>query len=103
MPQSEAIENLAHSIVSMPTSRWSLQSATVIAARLITLLPTQVPRADLRSSAPEYNTKLRHSLAVVIALVCIVGVIALEAGVTPRLDVSRIDDSSVASPATTPR
>jgi hypothetical protein len=98
LPQSEATESLAHSIVSMPTSRWSLPSATVIAAGLITLLPT-----DVRSSAPEYDTQLRRSFAVAIALVCIVCVIALEAGFTPRSDLSRIDDGSVASPATTPR
>jgi hypothetical protein len=103
LPQSEATESLAHSIVSMPTSRWSLQSATVIAAGLITLLPTKAPGADVRSSAPEYDTQLRRSFAVAIALVCIVCVIALEAGFTPRSDLSRIDDGSVASPATTPR
>jgi hypothetical protein len=98
LPQSEATESLAHSIVSMPTSRWSLQSATVIAAGSIRLLPTQVPGADVRSLTPEYDTKLRRSFAVVIALVCIVCVVALEAGVIPRLDVSRIDDSGVVSP-----
>jgi hypothetical protein len=103
LPQSEATESLAHSIVSMPTSRWSLPSATVIAAGLITLLPTKAPGADVRSSAPEYDTQLRRSFAVAIALVCIVCVIALEAGFTPRSDLSRIDDGSVASPATTPR
>lgn len=103
LPRSEATKSLAHSIVSMPASCWSLPSATVIAASLTALLPKQTPGPATRPLTPEHATKLRRSFAVVIALVCITCVIAVEAGFNPTLDVSRSDASGVASSATTPR
>ncbi|HTI79566.1 MAG TPA: hypothetical protein VL614_03860 [Acetobacteraceae bacterium] len=103
LPVSEATKSLAHSIVSMPASRWSLPSATVIAAGLIALLPTQTSKLAANSLAPEHAVKLRRSFAVVIALACIACAIALEVGFTPTLDVSRTDSSGVASSVTTPR
>lgn len=103
LPQSEATKSLAHSIVSMPASRWSLPSATVIAAGLIALLPTQASRPAARRLMPEHATKLRRSSAVIIALVCIACVVALEAGFNPTRDASRTDASGVASFATVPR
>jgi hypothetical protein len=103
LPKSEATKSLAHSIVSMPTSRWSLQSATVIAAGLITLLPTQIAGPGIRPLAPEYGTKLRRFLGITIVLACIACVMAFEAGIGPTFDVSGIDHSSVADFATTAR
>lgn len=41
LPRRVAAEGLARMIVAMPASVWSLQDATVIAARLVALLPAR--------------------------------------------------------------
>lgn len=41
LPQTAAIEGLARIIAAMPASLWSLPDATIIAARLVALLPSR--------------------------------------------------------------
>ena len=101
LPISEAIESLARSISSMPTSIWRLQAATAIAARLIALLPTQsgVSRRD----SPSSGAKVGPFLTITVVLACIACVVAFELGVFRPLDAPAPDGSSVASFAVPPR
>ena len=41
LPRNAAVEGLARIIAAMPSSLWSLPDATVIAARLVALLPSR--------------------------------------------------------------
>lgn len=111
LSKSDAIERLARSIASMPTSIWTLPAATAIAVRLITLLPTQSGRSGQSRRASANGAKAGRYLgaktgqylsiaAVLVGVACVVG---LGASVFTTFDAPRSDGSSVASFAASPR
>ena len=102
LPISEATESLARSISSMPTSIWPLQAATVIAARLIALLPTQSGESRRNPPASAYGAKAGPFLTIAVVLVCVACVVAFKAGVFTSSDAPAPDGSSVASFAVRP-
>jgi len=104
LPRSEATESLARVIASMPTSIWPLPTATVIAARLITLLPKQSRQSGQDRSARTSGAKAGRfvSLAMVV-LACVACMLAFEAGVFTTSDAPKPDWSGVASFGAPPR
>ena len=103
LPKSEAIESLARLIAGMPTSIWPLPAATVHAARLITLLPTQSGESGRIPSTPALGTKIGRFACIAVVLMCVACVLAFEAGVFRVSDAARPDGGNVASFSVSPR
>jgi hypothetical protein len=103
LPRSEAIESLARVIAGMPTSIWPLPAATVLAARLVTLLPTQSGKSGPVPSSPALRAKIGLWGGLTVVLVCVACLLAFEAGVFRVSDVARPDVGSIASFGVSPR
>src|SRR5271165_5988251 len=103
LPRSEATESLARVIANMPTSIWPLPTATVIAARLITLLPQQSRQSGQDRSARASGAKTGRFVSLAVLLACVACVLAFEAGVFTTSDVPKPDGSGVASFGPSPR
>jgi hypothetical protein len=97
LSKAEATESLARIIANMPTSVWSLPVATVIAASLITLLPTQSGESRRIQPAPAFGPKAGRLLSIAVILVGVACALAFEAGVFATLHAPKPDGSSVAS------
>lgn len=65
-----AIDSLARTIAGMPMSVWPLPAATIMATRLITLLPTSAERVPLGPS-PAHGTGMTRFLKIVLILTCL--------------------------------
>ena len=103
LPKSEAIERLARSIASLPTSIWALPAATAIAVRLITLLPAQSARSGPSLRASANGAIAGRYLSIAAVLVFVVCAVALGTGVLTTSNAPRPDGSGVASFAVSPR
>jgi hypothetical protein len=87
LPRGAAVEGLAKLIAAMPASLWSLADATVIAARLVALLPRHdgVPSvASVKHVAVRLGSGNRVLVMVTVALAAIVllavGISAMTSG-----------------------
>jgi len=58
LPGPAAVDRLAHTLVGLPLMRSSLNDATAIAARLVTLLPSAPAMASMPFNAPKLATAL---------------------------------------------
>jgi hypothetical protein len=103
LPKSEAIESLARIIAGMPTSIWPLPTATAIAVRLITLLPTRSGNSGLGPPALAHSAKAGRLLRIGLVLVCVACAAAYEAGVFTNTDTSKPDGSGIANFTARPR
>jgi hypothetical protein len=65
LPKSAAVDSLARTIVSMPTSRWALPDATMIASRLIALLPAP---GSAKPTALSMPSQMIHVVMIVLLL-----------------------------------
>ncbi len=78
MPAAAAIECLGRAIAMMPASPWPLPAATVIAGRLVAVLPA--PGAGSTAFGPHRNVAgftQQTWIAVVFALALMLGVMAM--------------------------
>jgi hypothetical protein len=103
LPKVEAIESLARSIAYMPTSIWPLPAATMIASRLISLLPTQSGKSGSGPPASAYGAKATRVLWIGLVLAGVAFAAIHEVGVVATTHTSKADGSDVASFSVTPR
>ena len=75
LPQTAAVDGLAKIITAMPASLWSLADATVIARRLVALLPsrgtlsgTSLPKVSVSNPTQIGERLLAHRWTLVAAL-----------------------------------
>lgn len=80
LPVADAIASLAGTIAGMPTSTWPLPAATMIAARLVALLPTRAGTPGLGLRASFGRAQAGRIFRIGLLLVCVAGAAAYEAG-----------------------
>jgi hypothetical protein len=78
MPIEAAVECLGRAIAVMPASPWSLPAATVIAGRLVAMLPAHAAvAAALRPAGGSARFTQRPWIAMAIGLALMLGAMAL--------------------------
>lgn len=98
LPKAEASDSLAHTIAAMPRSLWDLPDATVIAARLIGLLPARPGRGEKRTIAmPTAKWPSTRTMAIIACVAIGTGYLAW---MTMRPAPLSFDGSDVGSFAT---
>jgi hypothetical protein len=103
LSKPEAIESLARTIAGMPTSSWSIPSATAIATRLIALLPRQPGKFAHGLKPSAYGPKTWRFFGIRIVLVGLVLALAYQAGVLLTTHTTKPGGSEIASFAAPPR
>jgi hypothetical protein len=81
LPAPAAVDRLAQTLVGLPLMRWSLNDATAIAGRLVTLLPP----APTIASAPFSASSVATSVAAVPRWMMLGMVVALVGGLVMQL------------------
>lgn len=71
LPKAAAADSLAHAIADMPQGRWTLPDASVIAARLTSLLPARPARVIRRAPVTAADWLPSARTAVVMAFVAL--------------------------------
>jgi len=89
---SDAIHALASLIARLPVGRWELKDASVIAARLILLLPQRVSPGDRLADRSDPRGKVRPSS--IVWLICFALLTAALFGVMQRSGSPRSDDAA---------
>jgi len=104
LPKAEATESLSRIIASLPTSVWSQQSATTIAARLIALLPKQAENLGQSPSASAYGEKAGRIVRIgLLVLAAVAFAVAFQTGVFTTFSAPDPGGNSVAGFAVAPR
>jgi hypothetical protein len=102
LPKGEAIKSLAQAISGMPRSVWTFRDATMIATRLVALLPTR-----LGNAAPEPSNVRERTARTVRVSLLLAGFafgMALALGLFTTHPASKFDGSDIStmSPAAAP-
>lgn len=84
MPIEAAVECLGRAIAVMPASPWSLPAATVIAGRLVAMLPAQAAvAAALRPAGDSAWSTQRTWIVATIGLTLLLGAMVLRSWFAP--------------------
>jgi hypothetical protein len=92
LPNGDAIESVALTIVRMPRSVWTLLEATTIATRLVALLPSRVGDAQPRPSI-DNRKHMGHFAGIGLVLVAVVFVMASALGLFTTDHAGKFDSS----------
>jgi hypothetical protein len=105
LPEGEAIDSLAQTIVQMPRSVWPLLDATAIATRLVALLPTRL--GDAQPSSINDRNRIAQLVGIGLVLVVLGFAMASRLGLfatdqTGKLNGSDVSMMTLAAPPSLP-